>query len=67
MILILRQFENTKPVYEGKQLMINFYSGLEWVGKVKFTTPRGDPLFNVNTIIHKAREEYVFRDKNPLN
>ena len=50
MILILRQFENTKPVYEGKQLMINFYSGLEWVGKVKFTTPRGDPLFNVNTI-----------------
>ena len=38
-----------KPVYEGKQHMINFYSGLEWVTKVKFTTPQGDPLLNVVT------------------
>ena len=35
-----------KPVYEGKQHMINFYFELEWVAKVNFTTPRGDPLFN---------------------
>ena len=38
-----------KPVYEGKQHIINFYFELEWVAKVNFTTPRGDPLFNVVT------------------
>ena len=48
-ICLLIGFENMKPVYEGKQHMINFYSGLEWVTKVKFTTPRGDPLLNVVT------------------
>ena len=40
-------YETVKPTYEGKQIMINWKSGIESVALVKFATPQGDPLINI--------------------
>ena len=40
-------YETVKPTYEGKEIMINWKSGIESVALVKFATPQGDPLINI--------------------
>ena len=40
-------YETVKPTYEGKEVMINWKSGIESVALVKFATPQGDPLVNI--------------------